>query len=162
MGAAEKLDTCLRGHLLDDGNRYVRPGGMVTCRECNREDQRAARVRGRRPCECGRGPVVGKQELSGCRECNAIDGTSPIQRDVIQALRIAGQELTTRDVANETGLSLNTAMVALRILEERGLVTSRLDTVFIAGTTMRSVYGTLAESGMSNHARHWRIVGRRI
>jgi hypothetical protein len=102
--------------------------------------------------------------LAGCGECNAIDGTSPQQRDVVQALRIAGQELTTTEIAIEVGTGHKSVMVALRNLEERGILVSRLGPY--PGETVRTgrLFGRATEQevkGGKPPVRYWRIAGRR-
>jgi hypothetical protein len=175
MMACREVGLCRRGHLLDEANRYVRPTGVVSCRTCNREDVMASRKRGKpkpKPmCECGRGRIEvkcgrsGGPKLAGCSECNAIDGTSPAQRDIVQALRIAGQELTTNEVAADAGAAPKSAMVTLRRLEERGIVVSRLGPY--PGETAKRFgrpYGRWAEREMGGgrpQVRYWRIAGRR-
>jgi hypothetical protein len=102
--------------------------------------------------------------LAGCSECNAIDGASPRQRDIVQALRIAGQELTTAEIAVEVGAALRSVMVTLRRLEERGILVSRLGPY--PGETVRigRLFGRGAEQvvgGGKPPVRYWRIAGRR-
>jgi hypothetical protein len=170
MMAFREVGLCRRGHLLDEANRYVRPTGVVSCRTCNREDVMAKRKRGKpKPmCECGRGRVeLGRGSrggLSGCGECNAIDGTSPQQRDVVQALRIAGQELTTTEIAIEVGAGPKSVMVALRTLEERGILVSRLGPYPGETTRFGQAYQRGFEREMNGGkppVRYWRIAGGR-
>jgi hypothetical protein len=123
-------------------------------------------------CECGGGPVVRARGhnarlyagLYGCHECNAIDGTSPRQRDAIQAMRITGGEMTTMEIATEIGAPLNSIFVALRRMEERGMLTSRLGEYVGEVTRFGKPYGRsdLAdrEVNSSSTVRYWRIAGR--
>jgi hypothetical protein len=173
MMACREVGLCRRGHLLDEANRYVRPTGVVSCRTCNREDVMAKRRRGKpKPmCECGRGRVEfgsghrGGPKLAGCGECNAIDGTSPQQRDIVQALRIAGQELTTTEIAIEVGAGINSVLVTGRRLEERGILVSRLGP-YPGETVNRSgwAFGRWNEREMKGGkppVLYWRIARRR-
>jgi hypothetical protein len=174
MMACREVGLCRRGHLLDEANRYVRPTGVVSCRTCNREDVMAKRKRGKpKPmCECGRGRIEvgpgpsGGPKLAGCGECNAIDGTSPQQRDIVQALRIAGGEMTTMEVATEIGGSLNSIFVILRRMEEKGMLTSRLGEYVGVATRFGKPYGRSDAADRECRTggpgvRYWRIAGRR-
>lgn len=40
-----RREQCIRGHLFDEGNTYVRTDGRRACRECNRESVRRYQAR---------------------------------------------------------------------------------------------------------------------
>jgi hypothetical protein len=103
-------------------------------------------------CECGRGPKErqrGKHSsLMGCRECNAVDGKTPQEREIIHLLRMQ-DTVTIEGVASEIGVSYDAACQSLSRMVKRGYLE-------------RCVDPNRYKQGQHNPASYYRLSTRRL